>query len=154
MSGSGLIDFLITLFVLCGTGALFFIAIDRMAPDAFMNKIAKVAVGVVLCVVFLVAIKGLLFGGGGVAMSAGGIIGFAIGLLVILVFLFLIDKALEFFAAYISEWVAGIIRYVVFACALIALLVLVDRTFFAGAYTRGVLGDMGGSPSIMRQERR
>lgn len=153
MSGSSLIDFVVTLVVLFGTGALFFVAIERMAPDAFMNKIAKIAVGVVLLVVFLAAIKGLLFGGG-VAVSGGGIIGFAIGLIVILVLLFLVDEALKFFAAYVSATLAGIIKYVVFAVALIALLVLVDRTFFGAQYTGRMLGDLGSTPQIMRPEKR
>jgi hypothetical protein len=152
MTGSALIDFVITLVVLFGAGALFFVAIDRMSPDAFMNKIAKIAVGVVLTVVFLLAIRGLLFGGASaVAISGGGIIGFAIGLIVILVLLFLVDKALQFFAAYVSGVLAEIIRYVVFAVALIALLVLVDRMFFSGQYTGKMFGDL---PQIMKSEKR
>jgi hypothetical protein len=154
MTGSGLMDFLITLVVICGAGGLFFVAIDRVAPDPFLNKIGKIAVGVVLLVVVLLAIKGVLFGGG-VAISAGGIIGFAIGLIIILVVLFLIDKVLDFLRDYVSAWLADIVRYVVFAIALIALLVLADRSLFASRYTGAGAGiDFGGTPSIMKPERR
>src|SRR4029077_14874775 len=47
MTGSALIDFVIALIVICGTGALFFLTIDRVAPDALLNKIAKIAIGIV-----------------------------------------------------------------------------------------------------------
>jgi hypothetical protein len=151
MTGSALMDFLITLVVICGAGGLFFVAIDRIAPDPFLNKIGKIAVGVVLLVVLLLAIKGVLFGGG-VAISAGGIIAFAIGLIVLLVVLFLIDKVLDFLGGTVSAWLADIIRYVVFAIALIALLVLADRSLFGARYTGAM--DFGGTPSIMKPERR
>ena len=133
MTGSGLIDFIITLLVIIGVGALFFIAIDRGAPDPTMNKVGKIAVGVVLGVVVLVAIKGVLFGGGGAAATGTGIIGFAIGIIVLFVILFLPDKVLAFATgAGFPGWIVEIVRYVVFAVALIALLILCDRTFFGG----------------------
>ena len=156
MTGSGLFDFVITLVVICGTGALFFIAIDRTAPDPTMNKIGKIAVGVVLAVVVLLAVKAVLFGGGGgPVMSAGGIIQFAIGVIVLLVVLYIIDILLTWLAANmgIGAPIIEIIKYLVFAVALIALLVLADRSFFGGRYVVGPMG-MGSTPSIMVPERR
>src|SRR4029077_9138822 len=135
ITGSALIDFVIALIVICGTGALFFLTIDRVAPDALLNKIAKIAIGIVLAVVILLAVKSLLFGGGGgPVVSAGGIIGFAIGVIVILVLLFLIDMVLKWLGTQMGDWLISIIRYLVFAVALIALLVLADRTLFSGHY--------------------
>lgn len=153
MTGSGLLDFLITIVVLIGAGVLFFISIDRMAPDPFMNRIAKVAVGVTLLVILLIGVKAVLFGGGAPTVTGGGIVEFAIGLIVILVVLFLIDKALAVAAAYVSPLLAEIVRYVVFAIALIALLVLFDKTFFRGAVV-GRYIDLGSTPQIMRPEKR
>jgi hypothetical protein len=66
--------------------------------------------------------------------------------------LFLIDKVLDFLGGAVSAWLADIIRYVVFAIALIALLVLADRSLFGARYTGGI--DLGGTPSIMKPERR
>lgn len=155
MTGSGLIDFVITLVVLVGTGALFFIAIDKVAPDETLKKIGKIAVGVVLAVVFLLAIKAVLLGGGA-ALTGSGVIMFAIGVIVLLVVLYLVDLVLSWLATQMSiaEPIVNAIKYLVFAVALIALLVLADRSFFGGRYSSSVLGDLGPTPSIMKQERR
>lgn len=152
MTGSALFDFIITLIVLFATGTMFFIVIDKAAPDATMNRVAKIAVGTVFAVIILFAIKGLLFGGGVLALSAGGIIKFAIGIIIVLVVLYLLDVAIGFIAGMVGETLAGIIKVVVFAIILIALLVLVDQTLMGGKYT-GNLSDIGGT-SIMRPERR
>lgn len=152
MTGSGLIDFVITLVVLVGVGALFFIAIDKVAPDATLNKIGKIAVGVVLAVVLLLAIKAVLFGGGA-AIAGGNIISFAIGVIVLLVVLYLVDLALSWFGESINSTIANAIKYLVFAIALIALLVLADRSFFGGRYVAGPSG-LGDTPSILKPERR
>jgi hypothetical protein len=154
MTGSGLIDFVITLIVICGVGALFFITIDWMKVDATMKKIAKIAIGVVLAVVILLAIKAVLFGGGGAALSGGGIIGFAIGIIVLLVVLYIVDVLLGWLAANmgIGAPIIDIVRYLVFAIALIALLVLADRSFFGGRYIGASLGL--DTPSIMKPEKR
>lgn len=154
MTGSGLFDFIITLIVLFAAGTMFFLVIDRAAPDATMNKVAKIAVGVVFAVIILLAIKGLLFGGAVAALSAGGLITFAIGIIILLVVLYLLDAAIGFIASLVGETIAGIIKVVVFAIILIALLVLVDKTMMGGKMT-GMAGiDLGPTPSIMKQERR
>lgn len=152
MTGSGLFDFLITLIVLIATGTMFFLVIDRAAPDATMNKVAKIAVGVVFAVVILLAIKGLLFGGGAMALSAGGLITFAIGIIIILVVLYLLDTAIGFIATLVGATIANIIKVVVFAIILIALLVLVDKTMMGGRNTTAI--GLGHTPSIMTPERR
>jgi hypothetical protein len=154
MTGSGLIDFVITLIVICGVGALFFITIDWMKVDPTMKKVAKIAIGVVLAVVILLAIKAVLFGSGGAALTAGGIIGFAVGIIVLLVVLYIIDILLGWLATNMgmAAPILDIVRYLVFAIALIALLVLADRSFFGGHYIGNSLGIE--TPSIMKPERR
>jgi hypothetical protein len=150
----GLFNFLVTLIVLCAAGAMFFIVVDKAAPDATMNRVAKIAVGTVFAVVIILAIKDLLFGGGVAALSVGGIISFAIGIIVILVVLYLLDMLISFIATLIGAPLANVVKVIVFAIILIALLVLVDKTLMGGQYTGQFLGNLGTSPSIMKPERR
>jgi hypothetical protein len=139
MRGNALLDFIISIILLLATGAVFFIVIDRMAPDPLLNKIGKIAVGVVLLIVFLLAVKGVLFGGGGAVphLAPQGFLWFCIGVIVILVVLFIIE--------FVLTWIAGamgaegslvqLAKYVIFAIALIALLVVADRTLIGGNYS-------------------
>lgn len=152
MSGSGLFDFLIAIILLLATGFIFFLVIDRVAPDPVLNKIGKVAVGVILLVVFLFAIKGVIFGGGGVAhLDPKGFIYFCIGIIVILVVLFVIDLVLGWIAAQMgaAEPIVTAIKYIIFAIALIGMLVLADRTLLGGGFTN-MLGNFGETSRISR----
>jgi hypothetical protein len=150
MTGSALIDFVIALVAICGMGAMFFIVVDRVAPDATMNRVAKIAVGVVLALIVLLAVKALLFGGGGAVVSIGGVISFAIGVIVILVLLFLLDMVLGWLGGQMGEPVVRVIKYLVFAVALIALLLLADSSLFGGRYVGKSLGGIAAPASIMR----
>ncbi len=81
---------------LCLIVVLFFLAIDKIAPDPFFNKVARYAVGGVALLAFLVAVKSVLFGGGGgMSVTPGGIIQFAIALLVVMVVLFIIYLVID-----------------------------------------------------------
>ncbi len=139
MTGSALFDFVISLILLLATGFVFFLVIDRVAPDPVLNKIGKIAVGVVLLIVFLLSIKGVFFGGGaGVAhLDPKGFLYFCIGIIVILAVLYVIE--------FVLTWIAGAM---IFAIALIAMLVLADRTLVGGTYTN-FLG-IGETPRISR----
>jgi hypothetical protein len=154
--GSALFDFIITLIVLGVAGAMFFVVIDKAAPDPSMNKVAKLGVGGVFAVILLLALKGLLFGGSVLALSAGGLIAFAIGIIVILLVLYLLDIAIGYLAGLIGQPLANIIRVVAFALILIALLVLVDKTLMGGHFTGPMprMTDSLSTPSIMKPERR
>lgn len=154
MTGSALFDFMITVIVLVATGVIFFTVIDKASPDPTMNKVAKVAVGTVFAVVLLIALKGLLFGGGALALSAGGIITFAIGVIIVLLVLYFLDVGIQYLAGLIGATLANMIKVVVFAVILIALLVLVDQTMFGARYTGSYIGSGGSAPSIMKLERR
>lgn len=130
MTGSALMDFLIGVVGLCLIVGLFFFAIDYMSPDERFKKIARWAVGGVALLAFLVAIKGVLFGGGGaLAVTPIGLIEFAIGLLVIMVVLYIIYLVIDFIA---PDPFRGPVKYVIGAVALIALLVIAERALFGG----------------------
>lgn len=129
MTGSGLFDFLIACVGLALVVFLFFLAIDKIGPDEFFKKVAKVAIGGVALIAFLVAAKGVLFGGGGgLAVTPFGIIQFAIGLLVAMVVVYLLYLLIDFFGVPFKDP----IKYVVGAVVLIALLVLAGQVLFGG----------------------
>lgn len=136
----GLFDFIIAIVSLIGVGALFFVAIERFAPDATFKKIAQIAIGVVLIIALLLALKGVFFGGGALAVAPLGIVYFAIGLLVALVVVFLVYLMLDWLAGQQDPpnrgWV-GPVKYVIGAIALIALLLLAANTMF-----NAKIGDM------------
>ena len=130
MTGSGLMDFLISLVVLGIVVALIFLALEKISPDEFFKKIAKYAIGGVALVLVLFAVKAVLFGGGGaVVMNPLGLLSFAIGLIVLLVVLYLVYLAIDYFAP--EGWVVPI-KYVVGAIAIIAILVLAQQVMMGG----------------------
>ncbi len=152
MTGSALFDFLISLVVLGLIAALFFVVIGRISPDETFARIARIAVGGVILVLALLAIKAVLFGGGGVfAMGPRGLLTFALGAIVVLLVLFIINLVLDKFGAMagIADW-TSVIKYVIAAIALIALLVLAGDALLGGGVgvTSGPL--FGSTPRIMR----
>lgn len=142
MTGNALFDFLIAIVGLCIMVGLFFLAIDRIAQDDFFKKVARYAVGGAALIVFLLAVKGVLFGGGGgLAVTPVGVIEFAIGLIVVVVVLAIIYFGIDRFGAAIaSAEVIGIVKMVIAALALIAILVLASRVLFGGG--AGFIGSL------------
>ena len=123
-------DFLIAVIGLCLIVALFYLAIDKLAPDPFMNKVARWTVGGIALIVFLLAVKAVLFGGGGaLAVTPWGILQFAIGLLVLIVVLYLVYMVIDYLA---PPPFAAPVKFVIGALALIALLVLAGQVLFGG----------------------
>lgn len=140
MTGSALMDFLIAIVGLCLVVGLIFKALDFIAPDDRFKQIGRWAVGGVALIVFLLAIKAVLFGGGGSGMlgvSPGGLLSFAIGLIVLLVVLYIIYMAVDMIAP--AEFVTPV-KYVIGALALIAILVLAQQVLFGGATLLGAGG--------------
>jgi hypothetical protein len=131
LTGSGLMDFLIAVVGLCIIVYLIFLALDFIAPDERFKMIARYAVGGTALLVFLVAIKGVLFGGGAGAMAITpvAVIEFAIGLIVVMVVLFIIYYVIDFMA---PGNLSIPIKYVVGALALIAILVVAEKALFGG----------------------
>ncbi len=136
MTGSGLFDFLIAIVELIIVGAIIFAGLDFVVTDERFKKIARLAIGGVLVIAFLFAIKAVLFGGGGAfAISPVGILYFAIGVIVLLVVWYLINMVLDMMAGFfppLGQFLVAI-KFVVSAIMLIVLLLLAaDLMFGAG----------------------
>jgi hypothetical protein len=131
MSGSGLVQFLVNIVALLGAGAIFFVSIDKIAPDAFFAKIAKIAVGVLLLIALIVTIAAVFGLAGGVAISASGILYFAIAVIVAVVILYVVNLIVDWIATNMGggPW-AGIVKYVLGAIVLIGLLLAAANMFF------------------------
>src|SRR5882757_1650137 len=130
MTGSALMDFLIAIVGLCIVIYMIFRAIEKLAPDDGSRDIARYAVGGAALLVFLLAIKGVLFGGGGgIAVTAAGVIQFAIGLIVVMVVLYIIYLLIDRIA---PAELAVPVKYVLGAIALIAILILAQQVLFGG----------------------
>jgi hypothetical protein len=149
MTGSALFDFFIALILLCGAVGLFFYAIEGMSPDALFTKIARLAVGLVAVVVFLYAIKGVFFGGGGtVTVTPLGVITFAIGILVVLLVIYVAKAAIAFF---LPQFAAPAM-YIIGGVALIVLLGLFAQIFFGGGLS--FPSGAGNRPLVQQQQQR
>jgi len=147
MTGSALFDFFIALILLAGSVVLFFYAIEGMSPDPLFTKIARLAVGLVAVVVFLYAIKGVFFGGGGgVSITPLGVIEFAIGILVVLLVIYVTKAAVAYF---LPEFAAPAM-YIIGGVALILLLGLFAKIFFGGGLTL----EMSGNRAPISQQQR
>ena len=132
MSGGGLMQFLINIIALFAAGAIFFLSIDKIAPDDFFAKIAKIAIGCLLLIAFIVVIAAILgVGGAGVAISPTGILWFAIAVIVAVVVLYVINLVVDWLAANMGlAPMAAVIKYVLGAVVLIALLVAAANLLF------------------------
>jgi hypothetical protein len=140
MSGSGLVQFLINIIALLAAGAVFFLSIDKIAPDPFFAKIGKIAIGALLLIAFIVTIAAVLgVGGGAVAISPTGIIWFVVAVIVAVVVLYIVNLVVDWLAANMGMGaIASIIKYVLGAVVLIALLIAAANFLF-GYKVTGVL---------------
>jgi hypothetical protein len=132
MSGSGLVQFVINIIALLASGAIFFLSIDKIAPDAFFAKIAKIAIGALLLIAVVVIIAGVFgLGGGGVAIAPYAIVWFAVAVIVAVVVLYIINIIVDWIGANMGggPWIA-IIKYVLGAIVLIGLLVAAANLLF------------------------
>jgi hypothetical protein len=154
MNGSSLLGFIISLIVLFAIGAIFFLTIDRVAKDPFLAKIAKIVIGCLILIAFVLAIAGVLgFGGGGLTASPQSIVVFAVGVLVLIVVLYIVDLFLGWLAANmgIGAPIVEAIRFVITVVALIALILIAGTALVGGGtgvgsgYLPFHLGDRHGS---------
>jgi hypothetical protein len=132
MSGSGLVQFLINIIALLAAGGIFFVSIDKVAPDEFFAKIAKIAIGALLLIAFIVTIAAVFgLAGAGVAVSPLGILYFAIAVIVAVVVLYVINLIVDWIATHMGiSAIAGVIKYVLGAIVLIALLIAAANLLF------------------------
>jgi hypothetical protein len=124
-------DFLIVTVGLCIIVGIIFAALEfpQIAPDPQFKQIARYAVGGAALLAFLVAIKGVFFGGVGASISALAILELAIAIIVLLVVLFIIGYVLQMFA---PEPLLTPIRYVIAGIALIVILLVAAQALFGG----------------------
>lgn len=132
MSGSGLVQFLVNIIALFAAGGIFFVSIDKVAPDEFFAKIAKIAIGALLLIAFIVTIAAVFgLAGAGVTVSPLGIVWFAVAVIVAVVVLYVINLIVDWLATHMGIGpLGGIIKYVLGAIVLIALLVAAANLLF------------------------
>jgi hypothetical protein len=144
---SGVFSFFIILVELCVIGAMIFAAMDFIATDERFKKIAKIAVGGVLVVLFLFAIKAVFAGGGsGMNLTPLGFLYFAIGVILVLIVWFVIDAALGWIAANLFPPLAGVLEIIKFVLAglmLVVILLIAANVLFGAT--------MGGAPFRLSQ---
>src|SRR6202451_802989 len=134
MNGSSLLGFIITSIVLFAVGAIFFLTIDTVAKNPFLAKIAKIVIGCLILIAFVLAIAGVLGFGGGVSASPESIVIFAVGVLVLIVVLYLVELFLGWLAANmgIGQPIVDAIRFVITVVALIALILVAGSALIGG----------------------
>jgi hypothetical protein len=140
MSGQGLVQFLINIIALLAAGGIFFVSIDKVAPDEFFGKIAKIAIGALLLIAFIVVIAAVFgLGGGGAAISPLGIVWFAVAVIVAVVILYVINIIVDWIASNMGIGpIAGVIKYVLGAVVLIALLIAAANLLFGYHLPAGI----------------
>jgi len=131
MTGGGLWNFLIQIVALVVVGVLFFLGIDYISKDARFTKIAKWAVGGIITIILLVAIGGMLFGGGGgaLAVTTSGVIAFAIAIIVALIFLAIVDYAVN---VLVPDQLKQPVLFIISGIVLIALLMVAGTVLTGG----------------------
>ncbi len=135
MNGSSLFGFIIGIIVLFAIGAIFFLTIDRVAKDPFLAKIAKIVIGCLILIALVLAVAGVLgFGGGGLAASPQSIVTFAVGVLVLIAVLYLIDLFLGWLGPNmgLAGGVVEAIRFIVTVVALIAMILIAGAALVGG----------------------
>lgn len=151
MSGSGLVQFLVNMIALLAAGAIFFISIDKIAPDPFFAKIGKIAIGALLLIAVIVTIAAVFGLASGVTVSPLGIVWFAIAVIVAVVVLYVINLIVDWIGGQMGggPWV-GIVKYVLGAIVLIALLIAAADMLFNVKVSGMLRADNGHSNKMGR----
>jgi len=129
-TGSGLIDFLISIVGLIGIFYMIYVALDGIVPDERMKQIARIALGIAGTILALLMIKAVLFGGaGGPSITPANVIEFAIAIILIYAVFFLLNLLIDWIAL---AALAPALKYVLAAIVLIAMLVAAEKALFGG----------------------
>jgi hypothetical protein len=131
MSGSGLVSFVVNIIAILAAGGIFFVSIDRVAPDEFFAKIAKIAIGALLLIALVVTIAAVFGLAGGVTVSPLGIVWFAVAVIVAVVILYIINLVIDWIGTQMGSgpWVVPV-KYVLGAIVLIGLLIAAANMLF------------------------
>jgi len=140
MSGSGLVRFVIDIIAILAAGGIFFVSIDKVAPDEFFRKIAKIAIGALLLIALVVAVAAVFGLASGIAVSPLGVVYFAIAVIIAVVILFIINMVLDWIAQNMGAgpWVLPV-KYVLGAIVLIGLMIAAANLLF-GVGMRTIAG--------------
>jgi hypothetical protein len=131
MSGSGLVQFLINIIALLAAGGIFFVSIDKVSPDEFFAKIAKIAIGALLLIALIVVVAAVFGLAGGLTVSPLGVVWFAVAVIIAVVVLYVINLIVDWIATNMGIGaIAGVIKYVLGAIVLIALLLAAANLLF------------------------
>jgi hypothetical protein len=131
MSGSGLVQFVVNIIAILAAGGIFFVSIDKVAPDPFFAKIAKIAIGALLLIALVVTVAAVFGFAGGVSVSPLGIVWFAVAVIIAVVVLYLINLVVDWIASQMGggPWSVPV-KYVLGAIVLIGLLVAAANLLF------------------------
>lgn len=131
MSGNSLVQFIINVIAILAAGGIFFISIDKVAPDAFFAKIAKIAIGALLLIALVVTVAAVFGFAGGLTVSPLGVVWFAVAVIVAVVVLYVINFIVDWIVTQMGGggWV-GPVKYVLGAIVLIALIIAAANFIF------------------------
>jgi hypothetical protein len=131
MSGSGLVQFLINIVALLAAGGIFFVSIDKVSPDVFFAKIAKIAIGALLLIALIVVVAAVFGLAGGLTVSPLGVVWFAVAVIIAVVVLYIINLIVDWLATQMGIGaIAATIKYVLGAIVLVALLIAAANLLF------------------------
>ena len=149
---SGVFNFFIILIELIVIGAMIFMAMDFISTDERFKKIAKLAVGGVLFVLFAFAVRAVFVGGaGGMNLTPLGFLYFAVAVILVLIIWYVIDAALGYIAAKWFPVIApalAIIRFVLAGLMLVVILLIAADVLFGASLTGGATFRLGAHSQI------
>ena len=130
---AGLVQFVVNLIAILAAGAIFMLSIDKVAPDAFFAKIAKIAVGALLLIVLVVTVAAVFGLASGPAISTYGVIYFAIAVIIAVAVLYIINLVIDWIATQMGAgaWVVPV-KYILGVIVLVGLLVAAANMLFGG----------------------
>lgn len=150
MTGNALLDFFVGVILLVAVVAVFFLTVEKIVKDPLLIKIGKVVIGALALVILIIAAWGALFGGsrGGAVVSGAGLIYFAVGFLIVIAVVFVIDRVIAYFGFMVAE-----LQYLLGLVALIAVLLLAGDALFGGGRVMGSIGGHLSAPGPIIKER-
>jgi len=130
---AGLFDFLIVVVGLFVIGGIIWAALEFIPTDPNFKKIAQIAVAGVIIIAFIIAIRGVLMGGGN-PLQPLNILWFAIGVIVVLLVWYVVIKIVEWAATVFPPFgrILEILKFIIAAIALISILAIAADELFSG----------------------
>lgn len=135
MNGPAFFNFCAAMIGLCGVYAIFYYAIASpyISMDALLQKIGRIAVGVVVAMAVVFAFSNLFFGGGGAGgVSAIGVIHFAVGVIILVLALAVATWFINWMFPGLEAGVKSLVLFIVGGIALIVILTIAADALFGG----------------------